>query len=270
MMDQEQIHESDLVERYVTGRLPNEEQADFEAHFVDCPRCLDRLEAAQGLRRGMSSLPSREEERPAKEPLPKVHFLRVNRAAAFAIAASIILVLALAGGAAFRDAQLAKNALEEERVAATGLQRQLDQAQAALQQEQASRSGFEKELSQRRQAQLQVPVFALIAMRGDESETLQLPSSPQWILLSLERESPPRFERYRITLLSSTGKKLWEGEAKATSRDTVALGLHSSLLPPGTYVFQVQGISKSGAPSLVARHRVRVVTANELPGSPRR
>jgi len=271
MMDQEQIHESDLAERYVTGRLMIEEQADFEAHFIDCPQCLDRLEAAQALRRGMSALPARvQEERAAQEAPAKVHVPRLSRAPAFAIAASIILVLALADGTAFRDAQRAKDALEAERVAAAGLHQQLDQAQAALRQEQASRSGLEKELSQSRQPQLQVPVFALIAMRGDESETLQVPSAPQWILISFERESPPRFDRYQIALLSSTGKKLWEGETKPTSRDTVAVGLHSSLVPPGTYVFQVQGIGKSGTPSLVARHRVHVVTTQDSPSSPRR
>jgi hypothetical protein len=263
MRDQELIHDSDLVERYVTGRLPAEEQASFEAHFIDCPQCLDRLEAAQALRRGMSALPVREEQPPAK-----VHFLRSSRAPAFAIAASIILLLALAGGAAFRDAQRTKHALEAERVTAARLQQQLDHAQAALRQEEASRSGLEKELSQSRQPQLQVPVFALIAMRGDDSETLQLPSAPQWILLSFDRESPPRFDRYRLTLLSSTGKQLWEGESKATSRDTLAVGLHSSLVPPGSYVFQVQGIGKSGTHVLVARHRVHVVT--ESPNSPRR
>ena len=43
-MNHEYIAEQDLVGRYVAGTLPFDERARFEAHFVDCPRCLDALE----------------------------------------------------------------------------------------------------------------------------------------------------------------------------------------------------------------------------------
>lgn len=49
----ERIDDENLVELYVLGRLPAEEQERFEDHFADCPRCLEAVEAAQDLREGL-------------------------------------------------------------------------------------------------------------------------------------------------------------------------------------------------------------------------
>src|SRR5215467_14709951 len=46
-MDHDYIAEQDLVGRYMAGTLPYDERARFEAHFVDCPRCLDALESVE-------------------------------------------------------------------------------------------------------------------------------------------------------------------------------------------------------------------------------
>src|SRR5262249_47999115 len=43
-MDHDYIADQDLVGRYMAGTLPFDERARFEAHFVDCPRCLDALD----------------------------------------------------------------------------------------------------------------------------------------------------------------------------------------------------------------------------------
>lgn len=64
-----------------------------------------------------------------------------------------------------------------------------------------------------------------------------------------------------MTLLSADGKQLWQGEAEPTSREQLAIGLHSSLLPPGAYVFQLQGIAGSGSLVQIARHPIRVSAA---------
>src|SRR5205085_9310597 len=42
-MNHEQIEQFNLVDRYLRGKLPAEESADFEAHFVDCPQCVAQL-----------------------------------------------------------------------------------------------------------------------------------------------------------------------------------------------------------------------------------
>ena len=55
-MDHQTIEDSDLVEAYVTGRLADTERTEFETHLVDCPACLDRVEATQGLAAGLRAL----------------------------------------------------------------------------------------------------------------------------------------------------------------------------------------------------------------------
>jgi len=44
-MNHQGIEDSDRLEAYVTGRLGSEESAELEAHLVDCPQCLARVEA---------------------------------------------------------------------------------------------------------------------------------------------------------------------------------------------------------------------------------
>jgi len=185
-----------------------------------------------------------------------------------ALAASIALLFAVPVALSLRAASRAKRALEAERATAAQathrvgqLEQQLSGAEAAVRQEREARSALEGQLADERRPQLQVPVFALIATRGEELETLRLPARPQWIIVSLERESPPRFNRYRVTLLSSDRKQLWQGEVEPTSRDQLAIGLHSSLLLPGGYLLQLEGIGRAGSSTRVAQQAFRVVAA---------
>src|SRR5262249_7351849 len=133
--------------------------------------------------------------------------------------------------------------------AAADLRQKLEAAQSSLQREKEAHSALEAELARARQPQLTVPVFALITTRGEEMQALRLPRVPQWIVVSFEREVPPRFDRYRITLMSSDGRQVWRGEVSPTSHEMLALGLHSSLFSPGGHVFQVEGLPRMADPS---------------------
>jgi hypothetical protein len=55
-MDHADIEEADLVSRYLLHRLSAEEEQAFEAHIVDCPACLDRLDETKRLRDGLRTL----------------------------------------------------------------------------------------------------------------------------------------------------------------------------------------------------------------------
>ena len=54
-MDHTYIDENSLIDRYVRTTLPVVEQAAFEEHFVDCPRCLEQLGIARSLREALRS-----------------------------------------------------------------------------------------------------------------------------------------------------------------------------------------------------------------------
>ena len=52
-MNETEIDEEAWAERYVTGRLDASDLERFEAHLVDCPACLDRVETAARLGVGL-------------------------------------------------------------------------------------------------------------------------------------------------------------------------------------------------------------------------
>lgn len=55
-MDHGHIDEHNLPERYVLGRLDEAEQASFEDHFAECPRCLEAVEVARELAAGLAAV----------------------------------------------------------------------------------------------------------------------------------------------------------------------------------------------------------------------
>ena len=52
-MEHRDIEERDLARLYCIGKLSQEEGLQFEAHFVDCPACLERLELLRSFRNGL-------------------------------------------------------------------------------------------------------------------------------------------------------------------------------------------------------------------------
>ncbi|HEY1418477.1 MAG TPA: zf-HC2 domain-containing protein, partial [Myxococcaceae bacterium] len=111
-MDHRSIEDSDLVEAYVTGRLGATECAEFEAHLVDCPDCLDRVEAAQGLAAGLRALGPPPVIAPSEQKQS-----RGSVATGWALAASVLALLALGWGVT--DRRRLEQAIETERAART-------------------------------------------------------------------------------------------------------------------------------------------------------
>src|SRR5581483_7147984 len=46
-MNHQEIEQFDLIDRYLMGKLLGEERTSFEAHFVDCPQCIARLQTTK-------------------------------------------------------------------------------------------------------------------------------------------------------------------------------------------------------------------------------
>lgn len=48
-MDCDRIEAEEIAEKYVTGGLDDEEQADFEMHFLGCDRCFEQVQLRQDM-----------------------------------------------------------------------------------------------------------------------------------------------------------------------------------------------------------------------------
>ena len=249
-MNHQGIEDDDRLEAYVTGRMGPDERAELEAHLVDCPVCLGRVEAAQGLLRGIHALGDElpRPEQPARSPW-------VRRAAVALLALAAVAVGIVWGAARER---LLERALEAERAAGATARQELAALADRLS---AAESARAPERSPPAVPAGRVPVLSLIATRGGELPTLALPPSGTPVVLLVERESPPRFGRYRVTLQGPGNDRVLQEELAPSSRDVVAVGLDPAVLRPGQHVLTLEGLPERGGAAPVGRHRFQVAPA---------
>lgn len=243
-MDHRSIEDSDLVEAYATGRLGAAERAEFEVHLVDCPDCLDRVEAAQGLAAGLRALGPA----PVAAP-PQQKQGGWSAATGWALAASVAALLAFGWGVT--DRRRLEQAIETERAArstaearARELAQQPREAPAPVAPRAPTPPG-------------PVPVLTLVATRGPDLPTLEVHQDGP-VVLSVERESPPRFVRYQIKLSREGGGAVLDGLFPPSSRDAVVLAVDGSILPAGTYALMLEGETAAGRRVPLPGHRFRV------------
>jgi hypothetical protein len=276
-MDHRDIDQDAWAERYLTGRLSPKELERFEAHLVDCAACIDQVETARALRSGLASLDQTGELLETGElrtaaprsnarvgSMPGRGRPRWMVRAPWVAGAVCAAVLLAALWSTTQRARQAESELAAQRSAAADAQRRLADVRAAEQRERLARQELEHRFEGARTAPTRVPVLALMAMRGGERPTLQLPQVPQPAVLSVEREDPPRFQAYRATLQSNAGAQLWQERVSPSSRDAVFLAIDSSLLPPGEYVLVLEGAAKGDRWAPVGRHAFRTVAAGTV------
>jgi hypothetical protein len=249
-MNHQGIEDDDRLEAYVTGRMRPEDSAELEEHLVDCPLCLARVEAVQGLFGGFHALGG---ELPAPVQPARSPWLRRAAVALAALAAVAVAVL----WGTVRERRL-EQALAAERAAGAAA-RQENSALAA--QLSAAQSARPPERAAPAISSGRVPVLSLIATRGTQLPALAVPPSGTPVVLLLERESPPRFGKYRVTLQGPRGEQVLQEEVAPSSRDVVAVGVGPGLLEPGLHVLTLEGLPGRGAPAPVGRHRFEVEAA---------
>ena len=249
-MNHQGIEDDDRLEAYVTGRMKPDERTELEEHLVDCPLCLARVEAVQGLLGGMHALGDELPAplQPARSPWP--------RRAAVTLAALAAVAVAIVWTGA-RERRL-EQALEAERAAGAAARQQVAALAARLS---AAQSAPAPERAPPALPSGRVPVLSLMATRGTQLPTLAVPRSGTPAVLLVERESPPRFDRYRVTLEGPGGNRVLQEELAPSSRDVVAVGVDPVLLAPGLHLLTLEGLSRGGSAAPVGRHRFVVVPA---------
>jgi hypothetical protein len=253
-MNHQGIEDTDLAERYVTGRLNGQERADFEEHFVDCPVCLERIEANEGFATGLKGV-----KRPAKSSAstPRRHWSRRPTWLLGGACAAGLLAIILLGA---RQRELSHE-LASEREALVEARREGGAAQQQLRLERTAREAAEARLLPRLQAPARIPVLALLATRGPEVPTLELSAASEPFLLLVERENPPRFGSYVVTLRSGEGVVASQSHLRPSTRDAVVVALDSAQFAPGTYSLVIEGESPNGRLTPVGWHSFRTITA---------
>lgn len=276
-MDHQAIDSGNIAERYVTGRLTPEEAAGFEEHYLDCPSCIARVEAAERLERGLRRLA----EPPAANAAGASGTPRSSRRArppqwtALAAAALLAVTLGPAWLAEVREARrlrtdlaTARDALARaqgekgnaERLAA--VEGELRETRQDLAAEAAQREALARELAADRKPQTDLPVLALTPVRGGGAEgpvrTLERPEKPGWVAFWVE-PGDTGYPAYRATLRKAGGAVVFEA-SRLTLNDLGALlvTVHSTSLTPGAHRLDLDGLPAAGKPVPVGRFPLRI------------
>jgi len=244
-MDHPRIDEERILDRYLVGRLPAEEEALFEEHLFECADCLERVQWGEELRRGLQEVATEETARAAVQTTAWVGLLawlrrRPARRAALATL-GLILVGALVGALVVLPAVVLRQ------------QTELRQLRAAAGQPSAAPEGLTRPVSG-------FLVVSLGVVRGADAREVELRPDPAKaaVLLSIELETASA-ARYRVTLRDEAGHVLWRGEdLEPTLYDTLLVALPSSFLTPGRYRITVEGLA-AGELEPAGTFRLRVL-----------
>jgi hypothetical protein len=245
VMDHEYIAEKDFVGRYMAGTLSPSERARFEAHFVDCHRCLDALEAVEPFQHALRAFAAEEASQPvrvvapvpAAVPMPTPAPARPWRTAAtrvLGLAAAVVIAVGIV------DALRMRRQLARTTAVADVSSLQLEDAEQRV-----------RELSAERRERLggTVPagalVFALVNTRGAGNASqnrVTVSGSPTWIVLLVDLDAPSPSNRYRAAIDMADGRRIWSNDQlTASPTETLAVGVSSQLLPSGDYVITADG-----------------------------
>jgi len=256
LMDHRAIDAENIAEHYVAGRLPPEEAARFEEHYLDCPSCCVRVESAERLKRGLRRLA---EEAAVRAPgLP-----RRSRSPRWALAAAALLAVALVPAwFELREIQRLRSDLAQMKVeqgSTDRLKGELQQTRHDLAAEIEKREALAREMAADRQPQANLPIIPLTPVRGGAPvRTLKLPAKPGWVAFWVE-PGDTDYLVYRATLSKDEGAVVFQA-SRLTLNDLGALliTVHSTSLSPGAYRLEVEGLPRSGAPVSVGRFPLRI------------
>lgn len=280
-MDHKTIDAENIAERYVTGRLAPETAADFEEHYLDCPACCGRVEAAERLERGLRRLA---EDAAAGAPLPAPR-TRWAPSPRWGLAAAAMLVVAILPGVyGFREAERLRGDLATTREALSraeanrpeenrpetvdpdrlaAIENELETTRRELAAEAEKRETLAREVAAGRQPQTHLPVLPLTPVRSGGPDdgpvrSLTLPKEPGWIALWVEPGED--FPAYRATLRTGQGAVVFQASGlRLNDLGALLLTVHSTTLAPGSYRLDIEGLPASGAPVQVSRFPLRIV-----------
>ena len=286
-MNHPQIEEADMVDRYLLGRLPAEEQSRFEEHFVDCQECLDRLETSASFRRGIKTALAEDVLRTGVYVQAGVLAWLIRRTRWQQITLLLIAIFLLIGPSAFfvMKNRRTQNELDQARRDSLEWQRQYEA-------QQKKGNELEKELQQARQnseqrqqptlpdepgngnelgrPQSRAPVFALNIVRSADPNSSQpasqitIPPLASSVVLALELEGDPDVRSYRATLSTADRRIVWVAkDLKPQSKDTLRVNLRSDLLKPDDYQLTLEGLTKEGGYVPQGKYSFRVRESNQ-------
>ena len=253
-MDHRHIEETHLVLRYVIGNLPSDECEQFEEHLIDCPQCIDQIEATERFRDAFRRVAA--ERLPHRRPkiVAWFHGRRVLLIPAFAAFAAAVVIPVVLWLNARQNLAVTRMALADWR---TRYERDYQPGTEP-------RAGGEES-----RLVANAAVYRLVLNRGatePAAATNRVEVSPDEkgrIVLLLEWQATAEFQAYRARITNGGAEILWDGEGRRQSDpDYLALILPASVLAEGTHTLTLEGRTMRGGYVPATRYQFSVVRAS--------
>ncbi len=274
IVNHHQIEESNIVDRYLLGRLPPEEQTQFEEHFVDCQECLDRLETSANFRRAAKAAYVEDAARAGSFVQAGLLGWLIKRSrwqlTALLLATLVVLVVLPATFYVFTDRRVQGEFMKAKQDSSKWQQQYIEQqrlqaAKENLTPEQPLLPEEPRNVDESPRPQTRVPVFALNIVRSADPNssapvnTISIPPSVLSVVLALELESDGDVKSYRATILTTDNRIVWTAkDLKPQSRDTLKVTIRSDSIKPNDYQLILEGLTKEGGYMPQGKYSFRV------------
>lgn len=231
-MDHEYIASNEIVERYVAGRLPEDEAGRLEEHLLECRACQDDVETIRDLRRGLEEAAAAGEWRqPVLQTVPWWRRFAIP-APAWALAG--VLIAALPAFLVLHSENL--------RIA------QLRASNDSLQREAVANKTREA---------MGVPLLTLSLSRGAGDGAVpqvRLAPAQSALVLAIEYVPDPFVKAYHATLEGPGDRKIVVPDPlTAVAPDVLGVEFRRSILTPGRYTLILSGADASGRSAILGR-----------------
>lgn len=223
-MDHEYAQNENLAERYVLGRLTEEERAGFEDHFMECEACLEAVEAVQDMapalraeaaRSAAAAVETVARETEARAGLAVLLAAALRRPAGRALAAALLVAVLV---------PLAYLGLENRRL--------------------RGEAGSAGDVA------AQLPTALLLPTRGGGDgggPSVVLEPEQNRFTLLLEVEPDPGIASYEAEIREAGGAPVWRGEGlEAAGGGLLALTFRAERVPPGEYQLRLSARGAGG------------------------
>ncbi len=268
-MNHTTIDDESLVERYLLGRLTVAEKQRFEAHFVDCPRCLEQLEWTEDLRGALRAAAAEDAAGTVVTGGILAFLARRGRAARALLAFAVLVApVALAfflprvqsleqrAASAEQAVTVAQDRLARQtksrQAAAEGapddLRRRLAELEQQAAEERRRREQTEQRLAELRRPEVNVAAILLgVVVRGGDPGRPATPlkvSERQRVVLEVDAEAA--FESYRASLFDATGIGIWQDHLRPNPWALLEITFPAGFLEPGDHRLELAGLDAGG------------------------
>jgi type II secretory pathway component PulM len=119
------------------------------------------------------------------------------------------------------------------------------------------------------QPQINTSIFALNAVRGADpnlpgaGNEIEVTSSPQWLIFSVELDDKPKYQTYRATIFTAEGRQLWSASGLQPNRyDAFVISFPSTFFQPQNYSLVLEGKTPNGEFAVAANYSFRIARKN--------